>query len=328
VFEQDKGDKPPYVKNARHTFEEAAGDRDRQLKTLLAVDDLVDAVFTRLQQRGEQDTLAFFLSDNGFFWAEHGLRGKNAPYTESIRIPLLVRWPGRVATGVTDGRPVANIDVVATIMDALGMTPDPPYPLDGRSLLKQNARAKIYTEAWAPRSRGPWASVRTGRYQYIEYYADNGKVERREYYDLVTDPFQLTNLYGDATPRNDPWAGALGREVGPLRTCVGDACNALLDEPGIPLRCPGAKSKPGHHLVGSNRRDRIGGFPWRNVMCGRQGADNLRGKGGRDRLIGHGGPDTLVGGPGPDLLDGRGGRDVCKGGPGKDRFRSCARKIG
>jgi arylsulfatase A-like enzyme len=328
VFELDKGDKPPYVKNAHHTFEEAAADRDRQLKTLLAVDEMIDAVFTELQQRGEQNTLAFFLSDNGFFWAEHGLRGKNAPYTESIRIPLLMRWPGRVVAGATDGRPVANIDLVATIMDALAMSPDAQFPLDGRSLLKQDARLKMYAESWPPRSRGPWASVRAARYQYIEYYADNGTVERREYYDLVADPSQLTNLYGDGNPRNDPWAGALGAEVGPLRTCSGDGCNVLLDEPGVPLRCPGAKAKPGHHLVGSNGRDSIGGFPWRNVLCGRDGPDNLRGKGGRDRLIGQRGPDTLIGGPGPDLLDGGGGRDVCRGGPGRDRFRSCARKTG
>jgi arylsulfatase A-like enzyme len=328
VFETDKSDKPPYVRNAGHTFEGALADRDRQLKTLLAVDDLVEAVLTRLQQRGEQNTLAFFLSDNGFFWSEHGLRGKNAPYTESIRIPFLMRWPGRIPAGAADGQPAANIDVVATIMDAVGLTPDPQYPLDGRSLLQQNARAKMFAESWPPRSRGPWASVRTDRYQYIEYYADNGTVERREYYDLLLDPWQLTNLYQDRNPRNDPWAGALGDELRPLRTCVGQRCNDLLDQPGVPVRCPGARAKPGHHLVGTNRRDSVGGFPWRNVICGRQGPDNLRGKGGRDRLIGHGGPDTLIGGPGPDLLDGKAGRDVCKGGPGRDRFRSCAREIG
>jgi arylsulfatase A-like enzyme len=328
VFEQERGDKPPYVRNAHHTFEEAVADRDRQLKTLLAVDEMVDAVLNSLQQQGEQNTLAFFLSDNGFFWAEHGLRGKNAPYTESIRIPLLLRWPGQVSAGVGDGRPVANIDVVPTIMDAVGMSPDPQFPLDGRSLLNQNARTKMYTESWPPRSRGPWASVRNGRYQFIEYYADNGRVERREYYDLVADPWQLSNLYADGNPRNDPWPGALGTELAGLRTCVGEACNDLLDEPGVPPRCPGAVARPGHHLVGSDGRDSIGGFPWRNVMCGREGPDNLRGKGGRDRLIGHGGPDTLIGGPGPDFLDGRGGRDVCRGGPGRDRFRGCARKIG
>jgi arylsulfatase A-like enzyme len=325
VFETDKSDKHPSVRNASRTYEEALVDRDRQLRTLLAVDELVDAIFQRLEQRGEQDTLAFFLSDNGFFWAEHGLRGKDRPYTEAIKIPFLMRWPGRVAAGATHGSPVANIDVAPTIMDTAGITPDPQYPMDGRSLLGQGPRRKMLTESWPPTARGPWASTRTPQYQYMEYYnRDTGALRFLEYYDLAADPSQLTNLYRDGTPRNDPWRGALARELSELKTCVGQACLDLLREPGIPLRCPGAVKKPGHHLVGSDARDRINGHPWRQVLCGLRGRDVLRGKGGRDRLIGHGGRDKLVGGPGPDLLIGKGGRDVCRGGPGRDRFRSCA----
>jgi arylsulfatase A-like enzyme len=325
VFETDKSDKPPSVKGARRTYEEALIDREKQLRTLLAVDEMVDAIFRRLEQRGEQDTLALFVSDNGFFWAEHGLRGKDRPYTEAIKIPFLMRWPGRVAAGTSHGSPVANIDVTATIMDAAGITPDPQYPLDGRSLLEEAPpRQKMLTESWPPEARGPWASTRTPRYQYMEYYdRDTGVVRFREYYDLTVDPFQLTNLYADGNARNDPWAGALVRELSRLKTCVGQACLDLMREPGVPLRCPGNVGRPGHHLVGSEVRDSIGGFAWRNVMCGREGTDNLRGKGGRDRLVGAAGRDTLVAGPGRDFLHGGRGRDVCRGGPGKDRFKAC-----
>jgi arylsulfatase A-like enzyme len=324
VFETDKSDKPPSVRGASRTYDDALVDRERQLRTLLAVDELVETLFQRLEQRGEQDTLAFFLSDNGFFWAEHGLRGKDRPYTEAIKIPLLMRWPGRVAGGASHGSPVANIDVTPTIMDAAAITPDPQYPVDGRSLLGQGVRRKMLTESWPPNARGPWASTRTPQYQYMEYYnRETGAVQFREYYDLVADPWQLTNLYGDPSARNDPWAPALVRELAELKTCVGTACLDLLREPGLPLKCPGNAGRPGHHLVGSDVRDSIGGFPWRNVLCGRQGKDNLRGKGGRDRLIGGQARDTLVAGPGRDLLNGGPGRDVCRGGPGRDRFKSC-----
>jgi arylsulfatase A-like enzyme len=329
VFETDRSDKPPSVKGAKRTYEEALVDRDKQLRTLLAVDELVDAVFTRLEQHGEQNTLAFFLSDNGFFWAEHGLRGKDRPYTEAIKIPFFVRWPGRVAASAAHGSPVANIDVTPTIMEAAGITSDAQYPVDGRSLLSGGPRLKTFTESWPPDARGPWNSMRTPRYQYMEYYnRNNGTVRFREYYDMVADPWQLTNLYADGNPRNDPWAPALARELEQPKTCVGQKCLDLLREPGIPLRCPGASRKPGHHLVGSTARDSIGGHPWRQVLCGRKGPDSLRGKGGPDRLIGNEGPDTLIGGPGKDLLDGKGGRDVCRGGPGKDKFRSCQVKQG
>jgi arylsulfatase A-like enzyme len=329
VFETDRSDKPPSVRNARRTYEEALVDRERQLRTLLAVDDLVDAVFDRLEATGEQNTLAFFLSDNGFFWAEHGLRGKNRPYTEAIKIPLFMRWPGHVAAGGVHGSPVANIDLVPTIMDATGIQPLPQYPLDGRSLLTGGARKKMLAESWPPESRGPWASTRTPKYQFMEYYnRDTGAVQFREYYDLTVDPWQLTNLYGDGTPRNDPWAPALTRELEGLKTCVGARCLELMRENAIPRRCPGAAGKPGHHLVGWRGRDSIGGFPWRNVMCGLEGPDGLRGKGGKDTLVGHGGRDTLVGGPGRDILVGKGGRDTCRGGPGVDRFRGCERRFG
>ncbi|MGH2765252.1 MAG: sulfatase-like hydrolase/transferase, partial [Actinomycetota bacterium] len=305
VFEADKSDKPPSVKSAGRTYEEAIADRDRQLRTLLAVDEMVDAIFQRLEQRGEQNTLAFFLSDNGFFWAEHGLRGKDRPYTEAIKTPLLMRWPGRVAAGAAHGSPVANIDLVPTIMDAAGIAPDAQYPLDGLSLLGPGARKKMLTESWPPTARGPWASTRTPRYQYIEYHnRDTGAVKFREYYDLVLDPFQLTNLYGDKNPRNDPWAPALSRELNGMQVCVGAACHDRLREPDVPLRCPGAARKPGQHLVGGAGRDRINGDPWRQVLCGRGGSDVLRGKGGRDILLGGPGRDRLVGGPGRDILIG------------------------
>jgi arylsulfatase A-like enzyme len=329
VFEADRSDKPPSVRNARRTYEEALVDRERQLRTLLAVDQMVDAIFQRLEATGEQNTLAFFLSDNGFFWAEHGLRGKNRPYTEAIKVPFFMRWPGRVAAGGVHGSPAANIDLAPTILQAAGISPAAQYPLDGKSLLQGGPRKKMLAESWPPEARGPWASTRTPKYQYMEYYnRDTGAVQFREYYDLSVDPYQLQNLYGDGRPRNDPWAPALTRELEGMKTCVGTACLDVMREPGIPRRCPGATAKPGHHLVGSQFRDSIGGFSWRNVICGREGADNLRGKGGRDRLIGHSGPDTLVGGPGDDILDGKSGRDVCRGGPGKDRFRSCQRKSG
>lgn len=182
----------------------------------------------------------------------------------------------------------------------------------------------MLTESWPPESRGPWASTRTPRYQYMEYYnRDSGAIRFREYYDLVVDPFQLTNLFADDNPRNDPWAPALGRELDALKACVGEVCRQLLREPGVPRRCPGAAGKPGQHLVGSDVRDRINGSAWRQVLCGRRGRDKLRGKGGEDVLLGDPGADRLVGGPGRDVLNGGPGRDRCIGGPGRDVFRNC-----
>lgn len=330
VFETDKSDKPEYVRKSKRDLALAQANREGQLRSLLAVDELVDELFQTLQTEGEQDTIAFFLSDNGFMWSEHGLGSKNHPYTESIRIPFLARWPGRFAAGQNDGRFVANIDIAPTVLEAAGVTPNPLYPLDGRSLLGPGRRSKILNEGWTV--RGPWASIRTPSYQYIEMYADvGGDVRFREYYDLREDPWQLQNLYGDPSPRNDPFIGPLHDELAAARGCFGQGgkagCSTLLDRPGVPSLCRGARGKGGHHLVGSDRRDRIRGIDSKDVACGLQGKDRIRGEGGNDLLLGGEGGDRIYGGNGNDTLIGGGGRDVCIGGPGRDRFRGCERVI-
>jgi Ca2+-binding RTX toxin-like protein len=227
---------------------------------------------------------------------------------------------------------VANIDIAATAFDAADVTPNPVYPLDGHSLLGGGGgRSKILTEGWT--SRGPWASIRTSSYQYIEYYGkDEVTVKFREYYDVVTDPYQLSNRFHDASPRNDPFDGPLHGELMDARRCGGGfgqtPCQSVLAKPGIPSLCRGARGVGGHHLVGSELLDRIRGISSRDVMCGLESNDVLRAQGGNDVLLGGEGADVLWGGSGNDLLLGKSGRDVCRGGPGKDRFRGCERERG
>jgi arylsulfatase A-like enzyme len=331
VFETDKSDKPEYVRKSKRDFADATEVRLGQLRSLMSVDELVDVLFQTIDAENEENTIAFFLSDNGFMWSEHGLSAKNHPYTESIRIPFLARWPGHFAAGQNDGRFVANIDIAPTILEATGTGPNPVYPMDGRSLLGAGSRSKILNEGWT--TRGPWASIRTPHYQYVEYYADvGGEVRFREYYDLFEDPYQLTNLYGDASPRNDPFPGPLHDQLVDARRCVGElgptGCSTILDRPGVPALCRGARSERGHHMVGSEVRDRIRGISSRDVACGLEGRDVLRTQGGRDLLLGGEGGDVLWGGAGNDTLVGKGGRDVCRGGPGRDRFRGCERERG
>lgn len=325
VFEVDKSDKPQYVRSALNTIENGRLDREGQLRTLFSVDDLVKQIFDAMDAAGEQNTLAFFLSDNGFFWSEHGLTSKNQPYTQAMQIPFFVRWPGRVTAGDRDRRVVANIDIAPTIMDAAGIAADPRFPMDGQSLLDPTGRRKLLLESWASGSRGPWASILTQSYQYTEYYLqDATEVKAREYYDPAADPWQLTNLFGDGVPRNDPFIGALSAELNEARRCTGGECAALFQQPGIPLLCRGGQS--GHHLVGSDGNDRITGISGRDVICGRDGRDTIKGGGARDLLLGGNGKDVIFGGPGNDVLQGMGGRDVCRGGPGRDRYQSCEKR--
>lgn len=232
VFEVDRTDKPPWVgaynPSYGDTFPDVLGIRQQQLRTLMSVDDLVGTTFDTLTALGEdQDTLAFFLSDNGFMWGDHSLGAdKRFPYTPSVQIPFFMRWPGHVAPGATDPRLVANVDVVPTVLGAAGLSSDPAYPLDGRSLLAPQARVRLLLEYWRSPDGGPpgWASVRTTTYQYIEWYSDGtGALAFQEYYDLIADPWQLQNLLADADPANDPDVAALSALLAADRVCTGRA---------------------------------------------------------------------------------------------------------
>ncbi len=173
----------------------------------MSVDDLVEMALRVLRETEEDaNTLVLFMSDNGFMWGEHGWVGKWVPYTESVRIPMYLRWPGRIAPGTEDSRIVANIDVAPTVLDAVGLGTDPDHPMDGRSLLDTSwTRDRLLLEAWIDRNHPTtWAMLRAPTYQYAEYYDNNLTPTFLEQYDLVGDPWQLENLLGDETSSNDP----------------------------------------------------------------------------------------------------------------------------
>jgi arylsulfatase A-like enzyme len=221
--------KPPYLAGRTDArLEEAARVRTGQLRTLLSVDDLVDRVLGRLQAAGElDDTLVFFLSDNGYAWGEHRHVGKFVPYTESIKVPFLVRWPGRLPAGVTDDRLVATIDIKPTVLQAAGVAPRDGDVVDGRSLLDGRRRDRLLAEYWRDQANAPgirdWAALRTPSWQYIENYDQPGGGTFREFYDLVHDPGMDRNLLADDDLANDPPA-SVAAELAAARTCAGEAC--------------------------------------------------------------------------------------------------------
>jgi arylsulfatase A-like enzyme len=219
-FERDISDKPQVWQDRAVKRSIARRVRVKQLRTLMSVDDLVADVHDQLlDSRVKRNTLVIFMSDNGYLWGEHRLTGKMAPYTESIAIPLMAAWPGRIERGVTDDRLAANLDVAATILDAAGIS-DPP-PTDGRSLLQSWDRRALLLRFWEAYARPGWASIKTHHYQYIEYYetGTEGRIAEREYYDLRNDPQQAFNLLGDDDTTNDPNLKQLTRRLTRLKRC-------------------------------------------------------------------------------------------------------------
>jgi arylsulfatase A-like enzyme len=228
AFSDDKNDTAPFLANLHRSLDETIAEHDGQLRTLLSVDDMVDSILRKLQADGElDDTLIIYSSDNGYHWGEFGVRGKGLPFTESVKVPFLVRWPGHVPAGATDIRMVGNVDLLPSILDATGTAPPVMgYPPDGHSIFTGYARQESLTEFHTGYHDYPsWASIRTPDWFYAEYYgSDDRTITFREYYDLAADPFQLTNLLKDGNAANDPDVPTLSARLAEYRTCTGNTC--------------------------------------------------------------------------------------------------------
>ena len=168
--------------------------RLNQLRSLRSVDRAIAAVLDRLEEEGElDDTVIFFVSDNGHSWGEHRLASKIYAYDFSSHVPFAVRYPEKFAAGSQIDGLVANIDIAPTLYELAGLSV--PDGVNGRSLLQLMDGAadwqdELLIEGWV--SRFHYAAVRTERYLYIENDGD-----APELYDYEQDPYELDNRAGD-----------------------------------------------------------------------------------------------------------------------------------
>ena len=233
--EEDLTDKPPMLyPNNSWVGVEAKPRRalyDKFARSLLGADDVVAKVMETLRRLDENsDTLAFFMSDNGYLMGEHGLKLKRLGYPNSMEVPLYMRGPKRFVDGVDRDKLAANIDVLPTVLAATNLKPVEGHVLDGRPLQGGSRRSRLLIEHFADDRRAvpTWASLVTEQEQYTEYYAvDEHTITFREYYDIVTDPWRLTNTLGDDDALNDPGPLTileLSEQLEADRTCVGAQC--------------------------------------------------------------------------------------------------------
>jgi arylsulfatase A-like enzyme len=168
--------------------------QQRQVATLLAVDDAVGSVMRMLQRTGRAgDTLFVFTSDNGYLWGEHGLVGKDVPYDAATRVPLVMRWDGHLPAGTVDNRLALNIDLATTVsrVAAAGME------TDGLDLFGGERRRGFVLEAMSGYAQRPaYCGWRTKHRMYVKW-ADG----RTELYDYRSDPFEADNLAGQVAHR-------------------------------------------------------------------------------------------------------------------------------
>jgi len=195
------------------------------LACIQGVDDNVGRLLAYLDQSGLLDnTVIFYTSDNGFFLGDHGMYDKRFMYEESLRIPLLVRWPGVVKPGSASDALVLNVDFPETFLDLAGVKP--PSFMQGRSLrpLLENGKPRNWRTSFYyryyhdPGHHNTWAhyGIRTETHKLIYFW----KKDQWEFYDLVSDPQEMRNLYGD--PSQTRTVAALKRQLLKLKKAVKD----------------------------------------------------------------------------------------------------------
>ncbi|UXW85582.1 sulfatase [Microbacterium azadirachtae] len=186
------------------------------LHCVAAVDESVQALTGFLHESGRfDDTVTIYASDQGFYLGEHGWFDKRFMYEESLRMPLVLSYPARVAPGRTTDAMVSNVDIAQTLLDFAGV--EAPGGMQGHSLVElMTADAPVpvrdahYYRFYEhdDRSHHVWAhyGVRTERYKLIYFYADGmGLPNTRdttyppewELFDLEKDPHELTSVHLD-----------------------------------------------------------------------------------------------------------------------------------
>lgn len=178
------------------------------LGTVASVDDSVGRLYQTLQGQGWLDnTLIIFTSDNGFALGEHGRVDKRTAYEESLRVPLLVRYPPLTKGGKVVDQMVLSLDLAPTLLDVCGAAPLPKP--DGRSWKPLLAGASAdwrsaFFYQYNYEAQFPYTpnvrAVRTTEWKYIRYPHGDGAPDRHtaELYDLKADPLERKNLIGDA----------------------------------------------------------------------------------------------------------------------------------
>ena len=173
------------------------------LGAIAAVDESVGRLLDVLDETGlADDTLVVYTSDQGFFLGEHGWFDKRFMYEESLRMPLVMRFPGRVRAGSVNADIVSNLDFAPTFLDIAGE--GKPAPMQGRSFRPLLLGRTVagwpesfyyhYYEYPAVHQAKRHFGVRTKRHKLIRFYHD---IDAWELFDLAEDPLELRNVYGD-----------------------------------------------------------------------------------------------------------------------------------
>ncbi|MEO8482217.1 MAG: sulfatase [Acidobacteriota bacterium] len=218
-------------------------------RTILSVDDSVGQLYALLQQRGELDhTVFIFTSDHGLLNGEHGMVDKRTAHEPTIRVPLVVRYPGLTAPSqprVVD-QMVLTTDFAPSILDIVGLPAG--SKMQGRSwkALAQGQAdpnwRQSYVYMYNYEKQFPYTpnvrALRTQDWKYVRY-PNALTPHKSDLYHLTDDPDELINLIDD--PRYRSRAGQMHSELDRQLIALGAWPDVMPIDEGIGQELPDAK---------------------------------------------------------------------------------------
>ena len=168
-------------------------------RCIKAMDDDVGRILDTLDALNlATNTVVVFTSDNGVYLGEHCLHDKRSVYDDSLRVPMLLRYPKLVPAGQVPGQIALNIDIAPTLLDLAGLPV--PAQMQGRSWLplltskptdwRKSFLAEYFTESTYPNTP-TIVALRTDDAKLTKY---PGHAEWTELFDLKNDPYETNNL--------------------------------------------------------------------------------------------------------------------------------------
>lgn len=173
------------------------------LSCISAVDKSVGIILDYLKESGlDKNTIVIYTSDQGFYMGEHGWFDKRWMFEESLRTPLLIKWPGVIKPGSLNNDIISNLDFAETFIDIAGAAI--PEEMQGRSLLSilkgktpedwRKAHYYHYYEHPGEHAVPRHYGITTDRYKLMHLYYD---IDEWELFDLQNDPEEMKNVYND-----------------------------------------------------------------------------------------------------------------------------------
>ena len=174
------------------------------LRCVDSVDENVGRVLKYLDENGlAENTIVVYSSDQGFYLGEHGWFDKRWIYEQSVKTPLLVRWPKVTKPGSVCEAMASNLDFAETLLEAAGVKV--PADMQGRSLVPllkgetpQDWRTSFYYHYYefpGPHAVRKHYGVVERRYKLVHFYEPD--VNEWEMYDLTADPKELRSVHND-----------------------------------------------------------------------------------------------------------------------------------